>query len=84
MSGETMPKGRKDDALEKWLEGELLGHQHYRCQPGMDQTEHCAREAWRAAVKHTLEFVVNELHRGPWHEGKIKFETIEAISKMKP
>ena len=79
----------KDKALEKWLEHQpagmaTLGGVTLGEQIGTQYIKDTARAAWHAAVKHTLAFVVNELHRGPWHEGKIKFETIEAISKMEP
>ncbi len=67
----------KDEALERWLEDELPS--------GVgDYVQHSARAAWHAAVKHTLTFVVEELHKGPYHEGNIKFSTIEAIMRMKP
>ena len=59
----------KDEALEQWIEAELLKHQHHRCQAGMAQTEHCAREAWHAAVKHTLSFVAGELRR--WRDNPL-------------
>ena len=73
---------KQDAALDKWIEDDM---RDVPCVlPADEASEYMCREAWHAAVKHTLEFVVNELHRGPWHEGKIKFETIEAISKMKP
>ena len=66
----------QDAALDKWLEAELP--------VASFNTRLAVCAAWRAATKHTLAFVVSELHKDAWHEGKIKFETIEAISKMKP
>ena len=65
-----------NDALDKWIDAELP--------VASFDSRLAACAAWRAATKHTLAFVVSELHKDAWHYGKIKFETIEAISKMKP
>ena len=66
---------KQDEALELWLKAEI---------PISRDSEGMARDAWHAAVKHTLAFVVSELHNDAWHEGLIRHETIVAISKMEP
>ena len=53
----------KDGALEKWLVSETGYRRTMRHSPRVaDDAEAVAREAWHAAVKHTLEFVAGELN----------------------
>lgn len=57
-----------DEALERWLEAELPTiRQSWR--EGVDPFRFGARAAWRAAVKHTLGFVADELNMKAYKTG---------------
>jgi hypothetical protein len=76
----------QDEALEKWLNDDF-----HSLPCGMTKAYMC-REAWHAAVKHTLAFVAGEVVKGahevPGYDSRCMFrerrELKAAILQMKP
>lgn len=71
----------KDEALEEWLEA--------HCGVGYDLPEIAAREAWHAAVKHTLAHVAGEVNKDADEMADDRDAELERglairISKMNP
>ena len=66
---------KQDEALDKWIEGEI---------PISRDSEGMARDAWHAAVKHTLEHVAVELSWRTDEYGAQAQEIADFVRNMKP
>ncbi len=77
----------KDEALEKWIEAERSRWpRHYDY--SSESIEEVAREAWHAAVKHTLAYVaatfINQAGDTETREARYVREWGRLIEKLEP
>ena len=76
----------QDEALQKWIEEDMC---NVPCAMPVDEAgEYMCREAWFAAVKHTLEHVTSELrkksHECSERRARWYSDLADLIARMKP
>ena len=77
----------KNKALQEWLDSEAgyrraMRHTHRH----VNAAECAACAAWHAAVKHTLEFIVNMLRRdADWIDTRVPARDLaDVVARLKP